>query len=460
MARFRFLDKKNKGSLPKTSGVYLFKSAKECLYIGKATNIRERVKSHFQQPGFRDNLFISKVKKIGYLKTESEIEALLREAELIKKYQPKFNILWKDDKNYFYAAKTKEDFPRIFLTHQPKMESNPPENRVGNVRGNRKLEIDYVGPFVDGKALKKTLRILRKVFPYRTCKKIPKRPCLWYQLELCPSPCLLNSKLGPQIPGFGKKIKKESQQNATTLLKILRGKKTQVLKDLKKEMKKLSKAQKYERAAQLRDQTEVLGRIFQHARILKEFEEREIKNWQEIERELRKILDLKMMVKRIEGYDISNIQGQTAAGSMVVFEKGKPDKNEYRKFKIKAVSKPNDVAMLKEVLIRRFNHPEWKFPQLILIDGGRAQLNAAKSAVKQFNPEGEPSAPHGAGNLKIKIIALAKRKNELYLENQKKPILLKDIPQEIANLILRIRDESHRFAIAYHRKLREKKFTN
>ncbi len=134
---------------------------------------------------------------------------------------------------------------------------------------------------------------------------------------------------------------------------------------------------------------------------------------------------------------------------MVVFEKGKPDKDEYRKFKIKIEGKPNDVAMLKEVLSRRFKHREWRFPQLILIDGGKAQLNIAKKVLNQYK---------SALSVSISVFALAKRKNTLYLENQKEPIFLKDIPQEISNLILRIRDEAHRFAISYHKKLREKKF--
>jgi len=388
---------------------------------------------------------------------------LLKEAELIKKHQPKFNVLWRDDKNYFFVAVTKEDFPRIFITHQLKQKLE--------IR-NSKLEINYVGPFVAGIALKKTLQFLRKIFPYRTCKTIPKRPCLWYQMRLCPGPCLLDSKVASQIPNFKEKIKKESQENTRVLLKIFQGRRKEVLKNLKKEMKKFSKAQEFEKAANRRDRIELLENIFEHARVLQGLTERKIENWQRIEKELRKILDQKLKIrtclasldrtlisarkkiyipkiKRIEGYDISNIQGKEATGAMVVFEKGKPDKDEYRKFKIKIEGKPNDVAMLKEVLSRRFKHREWRFPQLILIDGGKAQLNIAKKVLNQYK---------SALSVSISVFALAKRKNTLYLENQKEPIFLKDIPQEISNLILRIRDEAHRFAISYHKKLREKKF--
>ncbi len=438
------MDKKKVSSLPKTPGVYLFKKGREILYIGKATNIRDRVKNHFQQPGFRDRLFIQDVKKIGCLKTGSEIEALILEANLIKKEQPRFNILWRDDKNYFFVGITKEDFPKVFITHQTKLKikkEGARRRREGGGSGVVKLKIDYLGPFVDGKALKQTLRILRRVFPYRTCKKIPKRPCLWYQLGRCPGACLLDSKLGSQIPGLKGKIKRESQRNTKNLIKVLQGKKTQVLVDLKREMKKFSKEQEFERAAKLRDQIEALNNVFEHAQVFQGLVERERPNWTETEKLLKKIFGIKRKLLRIEGYDVSNIQGKEATGAMIVFEKGEPNKKEYRKFKIKILKEPNDIAMLKEIISRRLNHPEWKLPQVMLIDGGRAQLNAAKLTIKQFN------------NLTIKVMAIAKRKNELYIESKKQPILLKNLPQEISNLILHIRDEAHRFAVKYHRKL-------
>ena len=432
MRKFRYLEKNKISSLPKSPGIYIFKKGREIFYIGKAGNTRERVKNHFQSPNFRDKLFIQDIKKIGYLKTQSEIEALILEASLIKKEQPKFNVLWRDDKNYFFVGATEEDFPRIFLTHQPKL-----------LTTHYKLKTIYQGPFVEGTALKQTLKVLRKVFPYRTCKKIPKKPCLWYQLERCPGACTLQSKLAEQIPGMKGKIKKESQRNVKNLIKVLQGKKAQALIDLKREMKKFSQVQKFEKAAKLRDQLESLKNVFEHSQILQGLIEVKAPDWKETEKKLKKILGRKRKIGRIEGYDVSNIQGQTAAGAMIVFENGVPNKNEYRKFKIKITGKPNDVAMLKEILSRRLKHPEWRFPDLILIDGGRAQLNAALQVKRQ--------------ETKIKnvnVIALAKRKNELYIEGKGKPVLLKKLPQEVSNLILQIRDESHRFAVKYHRKLR------
>jgi len=497
--KFKFINKNSISRLPKSCGVYVFKKGRQILYIGKATNLKERVKNHFQQTAFRDNIFINQVEKIGYIKTDSEfsdpanhlpersegremngvqrttsrpasqgstIEALILEAKLIKKYKPKYNIVWRDDKNYFYVGITKDynppttssrpslrsgrapDFPTVFITHQP---ADP--------------KIDYVGPFVDGRALKQALNTLRRVFPYRTCKSYSGKPCLWYQLGRCPGPCLLGSKLANEISKIEETIKKESQRNAKNLKKILEGGKNQVLKDLKREMKKASKIRDFEKAAKIRDQINALERILSHAMSL-EIIEPEKNGREKTEKELKRILNLKRKISRIEAYDVSNIQGKHATGSMVTFVNGRPDKNFYRKFKIHPVKprkagispkaklfnrvkieqKPNDVAMLKEILTRRFQHPDWGWPDLVLVDGGAAQLSAARQAKNKER--------RAAKN--IKVIALAKRKNELFIEGQKTPILLKKLPREIFNLILQLRDEAHRFALSYHRKLREK----
>lgn len=199
MEKFKFIIKNDLNKLPQEAGVYVFQNGQKILYIGKAVNIRERVKNHFQQPTFRDNLFIEQIKKIGYLKTGSEIEALLLEAKLIKKYQPKFNVVWRDDKNYFYVAKTQEPFPQIFITHQIKIQ------KVKAKKQNYK--IDYVGPFVDGNSLKETLKFLRKIFPYRSCRFVPKKSCLWYHLNRCPAPCTLKSAI-MDVPAIKKNRRK------------------------------------------------------------------------------------------------------------------------------------------------------------------------------------------------------------------------------------------------------------
>ncbi len=448
-AGFRFVEKTKIPQLPKSSGVYVFKKDREFLYIGKASNLKERVKNHFSQPAYRDGLFLDKVKKIGFIKTDSEIEALILEANLIKKYQPRHNIVWRDDKNYFYVGITKEDFPRIFITHQTKLKTEKEgarRRREGGGSGVVKLKINYLGPFVDGKSLKAVLKLLRKVFPFRTCKTLPKRPCLWYQLGRCPAPCLLKTKLGQQIPVALSQIKNEGQRNAKNLIEILQGKKKQVLKKLKKEMKEASDLQDYEKAAKIRDQIGALEKVLAHAKIF-ELEVPQKVDWPQIQKILQKVLKTKKGISRIEAYDISNIQGQEATGSLVTFIKGLPDKNFYRKFKIRITGKPDDIAMIKEVLSRRFGHPEWPYPDLILIDGGRGQLNAALTVLNQHKSVKSAS---------ISVLALAKKENKLYIENRKKPILLKSLPREIFNLILQLRDEAHRFAISYHKKLRAK----
>lgn len=452
MEKIRFLTKNKISQLPETSGVYIFKNNKKFLYIGKAVNIKERVKNHFQQLAYKDNLFLNKVhpvksfaeskgnssilfngvKRIGFIKTNSDIEALILEANLIKKYQPKFNVLWRDDKNYFYVAITKEKYPRVFITHQPKKISN------------FQLPIsNYIGPFIEGVALKKTLRFLRRVFPYYTVRRHPKNLCTYCHLRLCPGP----------NPDF-----KNYKNNIKNLIAFFGGKKKSVLKKLRKEMKIASKVQDFEKAAKIRDKILALEKILAHTKIIIPSEISQ-DDWYITQRILQKIIRIKKEISRIEAYDISNIQGRQATGSMVVFVKGQPEKSSYRKFKIKNTEKPNDVGMLKETLKRRLNHPEWPYPDLILLDGGKAQLNAAENLKSQISPV-SPSLSRSTGrteraNLKsIKLLSLVKKKNELYIEGERKPTLLKKLPREIFNLILQLSDEAHRFAKSYHYKLR------
>jgi excinuclease ABC subunit C len=205
---------------------------------------------------------------------------------------------------------------------------------------------------------------------------------------------------------------------------MLRQGKSPVLKNLKKEMKIFVQYEKFEEAAKLRNQIQSLEKVMSHTH-------GEIGGQQS------------WPYRRVEAYDVSNIQGKEATGAMVTFIKGQPDKNFYRRFKIKTVGQANDVAMIKEILKRRLKHAEWGLPDLILIDGGKAQLNAAMLITKNYK-------------LKTKVMAIAKRENKLYVEGRKKPVLLKTMPREIFNLILQLRDEAHRFARSYHLKLRYK----
>jgi len=462
MDRFKIILKDKSNDLPKVAGVYSFYSYSKInpkpstlnpIYIGKAINIQNRVKNHFSQPSYRDDLFIDKVDKIGYLETDSEIEALILEANLIKKYQPKFNVVWRDDKNYFYVviAQNENKIPYIFITHQPSQPVIASEAKQSQLQGllrrlrpPRNDDSEYIGPFVEGIALKKTLRFLRRPFPYYTTKKHPKNKCTWCHLGLCPGPELFEN---PPSPKASEGLR-EYRRNIKKLILILKGKRVAVLNSLKKEMGELSKDNKFEEAAKIRDRISNLQQVMSHTSIIGQQELQRLTlqdlETSDVARILKKIVGTKKDIHRIECYDISNIQGKSATGSMVVFINGKPDKSQYKKFRIKTGDKPNDIAMLKETLERRFAHPEWKYPEAMLIDGGIAQLNIAirvKNKDLRFK--------------NIRVISIAKRDKDLYIEGRKGFVPLKSLPQEIYNLILQLDDEAHRFAIAYHKKLRK-----
>lgn len=410
MTGFRYIKTDNIVKIPNTPGVYAFKDAKEVIYIGKGARLRTRIQNHFKQPSYKDNLFMGQVKKVGYIETDSEIEALILESQLIKKRTPKYNVMWKDDKNYFFVAVTKEDIPRVFITHQPKDKKTT-----------------YIGPFVEGKPLKNVLRSLRRVFPYRTGKTHPKRPCQHCHLALCPG-------AEPNIAEYKKNIR--------NLTDVLKGKRSSVLRSLNKDMKAASKTHEYERAGRLRDQIEDFKAVIAHSRIFTTAHIRTPINWDETNTALLKLLKTKKNIHRVEAYDISNIQGKEATGSMVVFEDGRPAKQEYRKFKIRISGTPNDFAMMQELILRRLKHKEWKYPELMIIDGGKGQLS---STLKSMTKDQQK---------KIKVGAIAKRNNELFFPGAKDPVLLRNLSRGISNLVLHIRDEAHRFAITYHRTLR------
>ncbi len=437
MDKFKIISVKNINNLPTTAGVYAFYAKKsqviknlqptsynlQPIYIGKAININSRVKNHFSSPTYKDNVYIKQIEKIGFIETGSEIQALILEANLIKKYQPKFNQVWRDDKNYFYVAlryaQGKLKIPYVFITHQPNQ----------NLQATSyKLQPKHIGPFVDGNALKKTIRFLRKVFPYYTTNKHSKLKCQWCHLDLCPGPKLFEN---PPSPKASEDLR-EYKTNIKKLILVLEGKSSIVLRSLKKEMQLASKNQDFERASKIRDQIFALERVINHSKVGERSDSSPILQF----------------TGRIECYDISNIQGKFAVGSMVVFTNGKPNKAEYKKFRIKMKNEPNDIAMLSEVLQRRFSHKDWPYPEIILVDGGKGQINVAiniKNKLLTTNYKLQT----------IKIISIAKGKQQLFIEGQKNPIPLKNLPQEIYNLIKNLDNEAHRFAITYHKKLRK-----
>lgn len=413
-------------SLPRNPGVYMFKDeAGRIIYIGKAAVLKNRVSQYFQhnlrtsQP--EKEIMVRLIQNIEYRETDSEIEALILEAHLIKKYRPKYNIALKDSKNYGFIVVTKEDFPRLIVTHQPAYTANPRE---------------VIGPFVDLRSLRNTLRTLRRVFPFCTCKKPHQGICLYNRLELCSGFCCVKNKRD----SITLEAIKNYKSNIRNVIKFLRGEKKQLVSSLKKQMELAAKNHEFEKASKLRDQIYYLEKVIAHKKVIEEktpFQNLELLK-------LVEILRLPHVPIRIEGYDISNIQGTSATGSMVVFENFVSVKNDYRKFRIRGLKTPNDTAMLQEVMRRRLNHSEWPLPDLFLIDGGRGQLNAVMEVLIQRG-------------IRISAVALAKQEEELYSPTLPNPLPLKSFSQPIQYAFQRIRDEAHRFAVTYHRKLRSKK---
>ena len=427
-------------------GVYIFRRGTTPIYIGKAVDLKRRVSSYFRR------LASDKVRQLRqeataleWLELHSDIEALIQEAALIKEHLPKFNVLMRDDKSYFYVVFTKEEFPRVFVVHKTNLEKNQYQW--------------IVGPFTSGSALRAVLRLLRRTFPYCTCTMPHKRPCLNAQINRCPGFCCAATLSHSSHPPYSlirtnKRIDKTSDHlayrgNIRKIIAVLSGKRKRLLTQFKKEMRDTVKKQDFEHAAILRDQMENIENVFQHRGILEYtgLRRRMQRPWHPIEKEIRHILETDRKISRVEGYDISNISGTEATGSMVVFISGRPAKSEYRKFKIKTVHGANDPAMHTEMMRRRIEHPEWPYPDLIVMDGGKPQLNAAIAAWRVHELKHKGKIPV--------ITALAKREEELYSEGGGKPTRLDALSPATMHFFQHVRDESHRFAKKYHHKLRE-----
>ncbi len=555
--------------LPGAPGVYLMKASDGSpIYIGKAVNLRNRVRSYFQQSGLTENPLTAQmmryVTEVDYIVTSTEIEALILENNLIKAHQPRYNVKLKDDKRYpFLRVTTNEPFPRIMIT--------------------RKTENDgtrYFGPFVRVRSTRQVLKQLTKLFPIRTCT-LPLvetgnkyRACLDYHIGRCPAPCA--NKIGVQ--DYKKIVRKVCQ--------FLGGNTNAVVKELRQQMEAASKALDFETAAKYRDMLkdvqqavttqqsldnvstvdeDVIGiatafqqgvqsrlgdiacvqvlhirdgkllerehyylndvhpeliptaisafvsQYYQNAVLvpktialpmpiesveliekwlsekrgnqvslhvpragrLRQLQNLAMKNAEVllIQREqsvvyssdvdpalveLQELLEINHPLRRIEAYDISNLGDRYAVGSMVVLEDGKPASSEYRQFRIRNVVGQNDYAMMQEVITRRFRRAETgdkkfsKLPDLMLIDGGKGQLSAAQAALQPFAEVNLDPVP-----TQIPMIALAKRIEEIFVPGNSDPIVLRE-DNPTLHLIQRLRDEAHRFAITYHRKLRQK----
>jgi excinuclease ABC subunit C len=560
-------------SLPAKPGVYLMKDASgQVIYVGKAIQLRNRVRSYFHTPNGQTRKvqrLVDHIHDLEVIVTGSELEALILECNLIKKYHPHYNVRLKDDKRYPYIKiSLQETFPRIYTVRQ--MQGD----------GAR-----YFGPYTSSKAVFQTMELLRKLFPYLTCKREitgkDRRACLYYHIGRCAGPCI--GAISPQ----------EYRVLIQQIILFLEGRQERIITDLQQQMEEAAQALRYERAATLRDQIQALRQVIERQKIVsasgqdedviafaredgqacvqtffirggkligreyfvltgtqdkdseeimtsfvKQFYDKAasipstillqhsvdealvIESWLRQKRgtkvaihvpcrgrgrelvamvaenaaetltqlraewaadqakqvtaldELQKHLKLDHAPTRMECYDISNIQGQSATGSMVVFVKGVPRKSEYRRFAIKTVQGADDYAMLQEVLRRRFKRAAasrqqeagsseqsavggqqqkleeqggWAMmPDLVIVDGGKGQLSAAREVMAQ------------AGVADIPTIGLAKQREEVFVPERAQPILLPR-DSEALYLLQRVRDEAHRFAIGYHRRLREKK---
>lgn len=374
--------------------------------------LRKRVKSYFKP----ESIVSINATKLDFIIVDSEFEALLLEAELIRKFQPKYNRMLKDDRSPLYIAITKERFPRIIAT--------------------RKHDGVY-GPYLNSQTVKSVLRYLRSIFPYRTCKRLPHKTCLYYGLNLCSGVCVNQEDQSV----------KEYLRNIVYLKNIFSSKKDKVISDLEREMSKESKLQNFEKAMILRDRINDLNNLFQKRHFPRDYMENNflINNIRQNELKDLSIITNVSSLERIEGYDISNISGKQATGSMVVFLQGDPENKLYRRFKIRIKNSPDDPLMMREVLERRLKHREWTYPSLILIDGGKTQISAVLKTLE-------------SSNVKIPVIGLAKQNEEIIvpiINNQYKNIKLRANSPAL-NLVKRIRDESHRFARKYHLYLRSK----
>lgn len=433
--------------LPNNPGVYLFKDkAGRILYVGKAINLKNRVKSYFNKDlaASRGQMLVEMVNqaaRVDFEATDSEIEALILEANLIRRLKPKYNSAGKDDKSAsFIKIDWSDRYPRIYLVRGKEVDTGSAKSDPKSKRQDK-----LFGPYMAAGSMKAALKTIRRIFPYRDCTAAKfqsysnlGRGCLFHQLGRCPAPCIKAVS------------EKEYRQRVKDVVDFLEGKKVRLIKDIERDMRQASKLESYELAAELRDRLFALNHLHQlaHRGILQGFEDKH-KEWQE--------------GYIVEAYDISNIQGEMAVGSQVRARVPKVEgdydiqnilfeKERYRSFRIRSVKTANDTAMLAEVLLRRLKRAKkepiaWSLPDLIIVDGGKGQLSATRQVAK------------GLG-IKTPIIAVAKgptrKKTDLYINpNDRLKIIL--TTEELKKVALVLREEAHRFAISYYRNLHRKR---
>ncbi len=420
-------------AFPTTAGVYLMKDELgRVIYVGKAVNLKSRVSSYFTQAAAQDRRtadLVTEIRDVDYIETEGEVDALLLEARLVKDIQPRFNSELKDDKTFPYLQITmREDFPRVEFTREPASSG-----------------VKLYGPFTNAKQLRGTIAVVQKVFRLRACALDIEegderwrwfRPCLLHSINQCTAPC--NFRIS----------REEYRRDIKRLRMFLDGNKSALLKSLKRDMETASKELKFETAARIRDEIQALdsldlrGNLEEHAQpeVFYIDPKKGLAG-------LKQVFKLPELPRRIEGVDIAHLQGGETVASLVQFIDGLPFKHGYKRYRIRSVEGVDDFGSIREVVSRRIGRLKKDgepFPDILLIDGGRGQLNAALAAMRAVGVDPPPFT-----------ISLAKREEEVYVPGEPKPRRLSRHGYGL-RLLQYVRDESHRFAQHYHHILRRK----
>lgn len=420
-------------TFPTTPGVYLMKDAEgKVIYVGKAKNLRSRAGSYFTAIAAVDRRTADLVKfiaDIDFIPTETEVDALLREARLVKDVRPRFNTDLKDDKTFPYLQiRIREEFPRVEFTRKP-----------------RRRGVKLYGPFTSARSLRAAIQVLQRVFKFRTCSLDIRsnderwrwfRPCLLYSIRQCTAPC--NFRV----------TREDYRKQIRSLRLILEGKKKRLIREMTAEMQQASAALQFEKAAKIRDDIVALQNLELRGDVDKDIQP-EIFHTDPKKGliGLKKALGLPEVPRAIEGMDIAHLAGEDTVASLVSFLDGLPFKQGYRRFKIKSVEGIDDFASMREVVSRRFSHhnrEEWGTPDILLIDGGKGQLTAAVEAFRSLGIE-PPT-----------LISLAKQEEEVYRPGESAPLQLGRSAAAL-RLLQFVRDEAHRFAQHYHHQLRKKR---
>jgi excinuclease ABC subunit C len=421
-------------NFPAAPGVYLMKDAAgRVLYVGKAKNLRNRT-AHYFTKAARDDVrtrdLVPLIADIDFVQADTEVDALLMEARLIKDIQPRFNVDLKDDKSFPYLQiRIREDFPRVEFTRAP-----------------RRKGVKLYGPFTSAKSLRAAIQVLQRIFQFRTCKLDIDaddqrwrwfRPCLLHSIQQCTAPC--NFRVS----------KEDYRRQIKSLILVLEGKKGRLIRRLAAEMAQASAALQFERAARIRDEIQALQNLNLRGRVDKDVQPEVFQiDPKKGLRGLKQVLGLGEVPRTIEGIDIAHLGGNETVASLVSFIDGLPFKPGYRRYRIKSVQGVDDFASIREVVTRRFRrlaNEETAFPDILLIDGGKGQLNAALDAFRLLHVE--PPC----------LISLAKQEEEIYRPGEAEPLRLSRHAAAL-RLLQYVRDEAHRFAQHYHHILRRKKY--